>query len=269
MRFRVPAYDLGHSTLCQRFGPYDPSCRWNSRVLVKALWTPQGPCTLALRQQGEDIEVELVGQGKGWVREHLPEMFAFAPQELPTSAPSHLQALAQRLKGVRVGPILWKFDLVVAYVLQQRVTFREAAASYARILQQKGQDAPGPLPLKLPLRPEEWLAYGLDRLQSQSIDAKRARTLLRVAERGPQPSLDILARLPGIGPWTLESVRGWGWGDPDALPPGDVHLPHELCYFLAGERPGSDSRMMQLMEPYRGMRLRLAHWVVTRPRGAS
>jgi 3-methyladenine DNA glycosylase/8-oxoguanine DNA glycosylase len=38
---------------------------------------------------------------------------------------------------------------------------------------------------------------------------------------------------------------------------GDLHLPHIVSWTLAGERRGSDERMLELLEPYRGHRGRV------------
>jgi hypothetical protein len=52
-------------------------------------------------------------------------------------------------------------------------------------------------------------------------------------------------------------VLGYGAGDTDAAIPGDLHLPRVVCYALAGEQKGSDERMMELLEPFRGHRFRI------------
>jgi hypothetical protein len=46
-------------------------------------------------------------------------------------------------------------------------------------------------------------------------------------------------------------------GDGDAVFVGDLHLPHLVTSALAGERRGSDERMLELLEPYRGHRARV------------
>ena len=38
---------------------------------------------------------------------------------------------------------------------------------------------------------------------------------------------------------------------------GDLHIPHMVSWHLAGERRGSDERMLELLEPYRGHRGRV------------
>ncbi len=49
-------------------------------------------------------------------------------------------------------------------------------------------------------------------------------------------------------------------GDPDAVPLGDLHLPRMVTYALSG-REGDDNRMLELLEPYRGHRMRVIRMV--------
>jgi 3-methyladenine DNA glycosylase/8-oxoguanine DNA glycosylase len=46
-------------------------------------------------------------------------------------------------------------------------------------------------------------------------------------------------------------------GDPDAVSVGDFHLPNLVSFALAGEPRGTDARMLELLEPYRGQRGRV------------
>jgi len=61
----------------------------------------------------------------------------------------------------------------------------------------------------------------------------------------------------GVGPWTAAQVVRVALGDADAVAVGDFHLPHVVCWALAGEARGSDERMLELLEPYRGHRGRV------------
>jgi hypothetical protein len=38
---------------------------------------------------------------------------------------------------------------------------------------------------------------------------------------------------------------------------GDFHTPHLVSWLLAGEPRGTDARMLELLEPYRGQRARV------------
>ena len=66
-----------------------------------------------------------------------------------------------------------------------------------------------------------------------------------------------LQALPGVGPWTSAEVAIVALGDADAVSVGDFHLPHLVSYALAGEPRGTDERMLELLEPYRGQRGRV------------
>ena len=50
---------------------------------------------------------------------------------------------------------------------------------------------------------------------------------------------------------------GMAWGDPDAVPVGDFHLPNTVSWALAAEDRGTDERMLELLEPYGGHRRRV------------
>jgi 3-methyladenine DNA glycosylase/8-oxoguanine DNA glycosylase len=49
---------------------------------------------------------------------------------------------------------------------------------------------------------------------------------------------------------------GAAWGDRDAVPTGDFHLPNTVAWALAGEPRADDDRMKELLEPYRPQRRR-------------
>ena len=73
-----------------------------------------------------------------------------------------------------------------------------------------------------------------------------------------------------MGHWTAAEVALVALGDPDAVSVGDYHLPHVVSWALAGEARGSDERMLELLEPYRGHRGRVIRLLtlagVTAPR---
>jgi 3-methyladenine DNA glycosylase/8-oxoguanine DNA glycosylase len=99
------------------------------------------------------------------------------------------------------------------------------------------------------------------------VERRRADLLRRLAVVARR--LDECAALPleaayarlrsinGIGPWSAARIGLIALGDPDAVPIGDLHVPHMVSLALAGERRGSDERMLELLEPYRGHRARV------------
>jgi 3-methyladenine DNA glycosylase/8-oxoguanine DNA glycosylase len=127
--------------------------------------------------------------------------------------------------------------------------------------------APGPFGLRLPLSPRQWLVLSSEDFRRAGIDGQRARTLRVMARRAPEmwsvadlgyaEARERLRALPGCGPWTVEMMLGFGLGDPDAVPPGDLHLPHLVTWALSGESEGDDTRMFALLAPFRGQRFRI------------
>jgi len=65
----------------------------------------------------------------------------------------------------------------------------------------------------------------------------------------------------GIGIWTASLVLGQAVGDPDAIPIGDYHVKNSVSWALAGEPRGTDERMIELLEPYRGHRQRVVRLI--------
>ncbi|MEJ7584419.1 MAG: hypothetical protein WKF43_10120 [Acidimicrobiales bacterium] len=106
---------------------------------------------------------------------------------------------------------------------------------------------------------------------SMNVERKRADTIRRACAHASR--LDALigcdrpavtARLTavvGVGAWSAAEVALVALGDADAVSVGDYHLPHHLCFALAGDRRGSDERMLELLEPFRGHRGRVLRLV--------
>ncbi len=102
---------------------------------------------------------------------------------------------------------------------------------------------------------------------------KRARPLVEVARHADKlwgwtaSGSDMLAQklslIRGIGPWTIGSVLGPVFGDPDAVPVGDFHFPNTVAWAIDGQARADDDRMLELLEPYRGQRGRVLWSIVT------
>jgi 3-methyladenine DNA glycosylase/8-oxoguanine DNA glycosylase len=97
---------------------------------------------------------------------------------------------------------------------------------------------------------------GLERRRAELIRLV-GRNELKIEALTSLPPGDAAARLqemPGIGPWTAAEAIRDAFGDPDAVSPGDAHLPDLVAWALAGEPRADDARMLELLEPYRGQR---------------
>ena len=57
--------------------------------------------------------------------------------------------------------------------------------------------------------------------------------------------------------WTTAEVARLALADADAVSVGDYHVPNMVAWALAGEPRGTDARMLELLEPYRGQRGRV------------
>ena len=265
----------------QSLGPYDPTAESTGDLFRKAFFYRGAPATLEFQRDPEgllvtayapDVEALLEETISGLAQDDCYRSFA--------TYDSGIWRLHRSQPGLRLLRMPWLYDMTCSAILQQRIRTVDAMRDWRHITQRWGVSAPQGLRA---FPAAEILARVAQfELQTLGIDAQRSRTLLRFAQESRFVPLKFtmgfselrrhLLRIPGIGPWTTESVLGYGAGDPDAAIPGDLHLPHLLCYALAGEIPGSDERMMELLEPFRGHRFRIIRLIyasrITVPRSA-
>jgi 3-methyladenine DNA glycosylase/8-oxoguanine DNA glycosylase len=156
-------------------------------------------------------------------------------------------------------------------VLSQRVTGFEAKRSYRQLVERWGEPAPGPGGLRLPPLPGRVAELGYYDLHVVGVEKKRADTLKRVCahaarleaarELSPLDLRERLEAIPGVGPWTSAEVARVAVGDPDAVSVGDFHLKDVVTFALTGEARGSDSQMLELLEPFAGHRGRVCRLI--------
>ncbi len=274
-------HDLFATVRFLRIGRNDPTMRLTDTEWVRATRTPEGVATLFVRVVGDRFVVRGFGEAAQRAVDAAPALLGL--EDRPRDfAPEH-----PRLAGLLAdqGPVYvprvdaW-VEALVPIVLQQLVTFGEAALGWQRLVRRFGEPAPGPLPLTVFPEPKRLVRQPVHVWRQLGIGQKRAATIVRICERAgrieglrEQP-LEIvrtkLASLRGIGPWTVESFCGMCLGDADALPPGDIHLPNDVAWALAGEPRADDARMFELLEAYRPHRWRvirlLYHAGLTAPR---
>ena len=250
----------------QRLGPYDPTTDLSENVFRKAFCYRGQAAAVEIVRTGAELEVRAYGCDA----EDLSEETAAGLRQddgyrnFETEDTGVLR-LHRMLPGLRVVRVPWLYDMTCSAILQQRIRTVDAMRDWRRITQRWGGNAP--LGLRTFPAAEVLAAVPQFELERIGIDAKRAKTLLRFAKElrfvSLRPAMDFrqlrqtLLRVCGIGPWTTETVLGYGAGDTDAAIPGDLHLPRVVCYALAGEMTGTDERMMELLEPFRGHRFRI------------
>ena len=274
--------DLGLTLgMLRRGGTRDPTMQNESGMTWRASWTPEGPSTACFELRPGSLRVEAWGPGARWALETAPALLGL--DDRPESfRPQHplLFEIHRRHQGLRLGRTQAVFEALVPTVLEQKVPSVEARTAYAALVRALGEPAPGNAGLILPptarrlLQTPYWTfhRYGIERRKADVIRnaAAVAHRLNELARLGAGEARRALLSIPGIGPWSAAEVAAVAFGDRDAVSPGDYNLPHVVSWALAGEPRGSDARMLQLLEPYRGHRARvirlLAAAGITAPR---
>ena len=243
-----------------------------ARVAAPGTWratrTPAGPGTERLWLDGDRLRVEAWGPGAEWLCANAADLVG----EGRSSAgfePRHplLVELHRRHRGVRIPRTAAVLEAAVPSILEQKVIGLQARQAYRRLLAELGEAAPGPLPLRLLPAPAVLAAtpywvfhpWGVEQRRAETVTraARHASRLEEAAVMGPADALRRLTALPGIGAWTAAEIAVVALGDPDAVSIGDYHLPNLVSWALAGEPRGTDERMLELLEPYRGHRARV------------
>lgn len=191
--------------------------------------------------------------------------------------PAHavLRRLNRGYRGLRLMRFPWAFDVAAATVLQQRVRWQTGYNDFRRVALRWGTRAEGGVAFPTS---SQLAAVPPARLEAAGIDGKRARALHQLAitdarhaflhpEADADAAVSRLLSIRGIGPWTAGRVAGLAYGDADAVPVGDLHLPSLVTTALAGEPEGTDERMLELLAPYPGQRFRVIRLLLLASRG--
>lgn len=259
-----------------RRGSGDPAYRVEAGRIWRATRTPDGPVTLSLPTRAGDGEVTATawGAGTSWALDRLPRMLGAddVVASLPPLHPAVVDA-ARRHPELRIGATGLVFEALLAAVLEQKVTGREAWYAWRRLLREHGEPAPGPgaaLGMYVPPAADvvrripswTWRRLSVDHARSRAITvaAQRADALERTLDAVPDDAERALRSLPGIGVWTAAEVRQRAHGDADAVSFGDYHLPGRVGRALLG-RPVDDAELAELLEPYRPHRYRVQRLV--------
>jgi len=250
-------------------GRADPTMRVEPGAVWRTSRTAAGAATLSIALTGADeVTAQAWGPGAEASLDALPALLGEGDDE--TGFVPHHRVVADlhhRLRGLRLARTGAVFDALVPVVLAQRVTSIEARTATMRLYARLGETAPGPAGMRLPPAPQHIAALPSWDYHRLGVERQRADTLRRAARvagrleeaaaMAPPAAMARLRAVPGIGVWTAASVALVALGDADAIPLGDYNLPHMVSWALAGEARGSDDRMLDLLEPYRGHRGRV------------
>ena len=252
-------------------GPGDRTFRVAAARAWYATRTADGPATVALAHAGDALRAEAWGPGGELALERVPTLVGLdRPQTAIPDGPHPLvHQLTRRSPGVRIPRTGAVLDSLVPAILEQKVTGREAHRAWHGLIRVHGEPAPGPegFGLRLAPRAETLASLPYYDYHPFGVEQRRAELIRRVAGRAAwfeavvAMPLDVayarLTAILGIGPWTAAEVGVRALGDEDAVSVGDFHLKHLVSFALAGEPRGTDERMLELLEPYRGARARV------------
>ncbi len=260
--------DLPRTLQPIRRGRLDPTVSWTNGGCWRATRTATGPASMSIRHLGQTIEAEAWGPGADQLLDALPRLLGWEDRPVEFE-PTHplIARLHRRFEGVRIGRTDAVVEALVPSILEQKVTGVEARRSYRQIVLRYGERAPGSAGLHLPPDPATLANAPYQDLHTLGVERKRAEALSRACSQATR--LDALADLPaaearkrltavpGIGQWTAAEVAAVALGDADAVSVGDYHLPSLVSWALAGERKGTDERMLELLAPFTGHRGRV------------
>lgn len=251
-----------------RRGHGDPTIALGRARAIRATRTERGPATIEIEVGTRSVRLRAWGDGAGSVLAGARDLLALDDDPSPLRPRDRLVAeLVRRGRGLRIGRTGRVFESLLPAILEQKVTGDEARRAFRLLVRRYGDPAPGPFGLVLQPTPETLARLPYHAFHPLGVERRRAeviRSAARIANRLEEGSrlalADAYARLrsiPGVGAWTAAEVGIRAFGDPDAVSVGDFHIPNLVSWALAREPRGSDERMLELLEPYRGQRGRV------------
>jgi 3-methyladenine DNA glycosylase/8-oxoguanine DNA glycosylase len=259
--------DLKRTLTALNGGRGHPEERMTASRAWRASRNPEGPVTLKLTVRGDRVVAQAWGAGAEWELEHLPDLLGTSqnPADFPTPH-RVMRDLHRKMAGFRISRTNRVYEALVPIILGQVVATREAHRAERRLDRAYGEPAPGPHSLVLQPAPETLAQLEYEDLHPLGIARNKANLIIEVSRRAKRlerltgleshEAADKLRSIKGIGPWTTALVVAESHGDQDAVHIGDYHLPSTVSWALAGEPRADDSRMLELLEPYRPYRRR-------------
>lgn len=268
--------DLARTVGMLRRGATDPTTVIDGPVIWRAMRTPLGPATLALRTIGGEVRATAWGAGADQALDRVPDLCGALDDATDFDASRHplIAEVARRHPGLRLTRTDEVFDALACAILEQKVTSMQAFGAWRFLVTRFGERAPGPTPRPMfaPPAASVWRTIPSWSWHRAGVEPPQSKTIVRSAERGDRiehavrTASDGIAReriltsLPGVGAWTSAETRIRALGDPDAVSVGDYHLAHEVGFVLAGKRT-DDAGMLELLEPWAGQRQRVIRMI--------
>lgn len=265
--------DLARSLAVFRYGMADPAYAAAPGGIWRALGTESGPATVYSQVRRDELLVRAWGPGSDWVLQNVGMLHGLH-DDPGGFAPAHplLRELAHRFGGVRFARTDLVLESLVPAVLSQKITGKEAFASWRQLLTRYGEPAPGPTPRPMRVPPSaavlraltdaDWHRLGVDHAHRSTLRrvVARASSVEALTGRTAEDAATALQSIRGVGIWTAAEVAERAWGSADHPSFGDYHVPSSVGVALIGE-PVDDDGMAQLLEPFRPYRGRVVRLI--------
>jgi 3-methyladenine DNA glycosylase/8-oxoguanine DNA glycosylase len=247
------------------FGHGNPTTRLDETGYWRAWRTLDGPATLRIVPRRGGFSASAWGPGAARALAAAPSVVGVHDPPEAWRGHARLVDWARARPGLRLARVPWLAEVMWATILQQRVAFSDAARTWRTLVRERGEPAPGPGGLVLAPEARQITRIGFDAWYRNGVDRRRAVAMSDAAFVAPKidrlfdephRTEHVLDHLRGIGDWSRAMFCGWGLGDPDAVPVGDVHLPRMVSKVLTGVPHGDDDKMLMLLEPFAGQRFR-------------
>lgn len=271
--------DVGRTLSPLRRGSGDPAYRF---AADGALWRttrmPAGAASLRFAQRGpHEVECQAWGPGADEAIAGVPDLLG-ARDDPDGFEPGHplLREALRRHPGLRIPRSGRVLEALIPAILEQKVTGKQARASWRWLMHRYGEPAPGPAPtgMRVPPPADQWRRIPSWDWHRAGVDPKRMRTALacavvanRLEECVDLPPAEAERRLravPGVGVWTAAEVSARALGDADSLSVGDYHLSNLVGWALLGHDL-DDAGMVEYLEPWRPHRYRLVRLLELSP----
>ena len=264
----IGGIDLYRTLRPLSWAPNDPTTHLRPGQFARATRTPDGPATIEIRWADGVAAVTMWGDGESWLLDHLEPLLGLS-DDVSTFVPEGelVTRLWRQFRGIRLGASHTLWHDVAWLIPGQRVTSEDASRQWMRLTKKFAEAAPGPLELLLPPPAAALADTHYTELHELGLERKRATNLRAAGKYIPrfERELDVGAAevrrrielIPGVGQWTSTNVATITLGDPDQVVLGDYAIPSMVTFALAGERKGTDARMLELLEPHRPHRWRV------------
>ena len=165
-------------------GPYDPTIRLSTGRAWRVTRTHDGPATVALVHDGDELRAEAWGPGADRALAEIPALLALdlEPAPIPSGHPL-IARLARRDTGIRIPRTAAVLESLIPAILEQKVISDEAHRAVTGLIRVHGEAAPGPQEwrLRLPPTPATLASLPYYAYHPFGIERRRAELIRRVA----------------------------------------------------------------------------------------